>query len=171
MDGFTVMPAAQAAKVGDIFITATGDCDVLIKEHFKNMKDGAILCNTGHFNVEINIPDLESLAKSKRTIRPFVEEYVLKSGKKLYLLGEGRLINLAAAEGHPPTVMDMSFANQALCAEYIKNNGNKLEIKVHPVPTKIDDRIAELKLKSVGMKIDKLTPKQKEYLSSWQVGT
>jgi adenosylhomocysteinase len=127
MDGFSVMPMAQAVKIGDIFITATGDCDVIRKEHFPLMKEGAIICNTGHFNVEINIPDLESLSKSKRTIRPYVEEYSLKNGRKIYLLGEGRLINLAAAEGHPPTVMDMSFANQALSAEYINNMGKDLE--------------------------------------------
>ncbi len=171
MDGFNVMPVAQAAKIGDIFITATGDCDVLIKEHFKVMKDGAILCNTGHFNVEVNIPDLESLSKNKRTIRPYVEEYLMKDGRRIYLLGEGRLINLAAAEGHPPTVMDMSFANQALCSEFIKNKGNSLAIKVHTVPAQIDKKIAELKLKSMGKRIDKLTPKQKKYLSSWQIGT
>jgi adenosylhomocysteinase len=171
MDGFTVMRGMQAAKIGDVFITATGDCDVLVKEHFKVMKDGAILCNTGHFNVEVNIPDLESLKKSKRTIRPYVEEYLLKNGRRLYLLGEGRLINLAAAEGHPAIVMDMSFANQALCSEYIKNMGNKLTVKVHRVPEEIDKRIAELKLKSMGSSIDKLTAKQKKYLSSWEAGT
>jgi adenosylhomocysteinase len=171
MDGFSVMPMAQAVKIGDIFITATGDCDVIRKEHFPLMKEGAIICNTGHFNVEINIPDLESLSKSKRTIRPYVEEYSLKNGRKIYLLGEGRLINLAAAEGHPPTVMDMSFANQALSSEYIKNMGKNLEVKVHPVPKEIDDRIANLKLKSMNIKIDKLTPEQEKYLSSWQVGT
>ena len=171
MDGFSVMPMQQAAKIGDIFITATGDCDVVRKEHFKVMKDGAIVCNTGHFNVEVNIPDLESLSIKKRTIRPYVEEYLLKNGKKIYLLGEGRLINLAAAEGHPAIVMDMSFANQALSAEYIKNKGKKLDVKVHPVPQEIDDRIAELKLKSMNASIDKLTPKQKKYLASWQVGT
>lgn len=171
MDGFRVMPMSQAAKIGDIFITATGDCDVVRKEHFKLMKDGAVVCNTGHFNVEINIPDLESLSKSKRTIRPYVEEYLLKSGKRIYLLGEGRLINLAAAEGHPAIVMDMSFANQALSTEYIKNKGKSLEIKVHPVPKEIDDRIAVFKLQSMGAKIDELTAKQKKYLASWEVGT
>jgi adenosylhomocysteinase len=171
MDGFSVMPGLQAAKIGDIFITATGDIDVFRKEHFKVMKDGAIICNTGHFNVELNIPELESLKKHKRTIRPYVEEYLLKNGRRIYLLGEGRLINLAAAEGHPAIVMDMSFANQALCTEYIKNKGKELDIKVHRVPNVIDDRIAALKLKSMDVKIDKLTPKQKEYLSSWQMGT
>jgi len=171
MDGFRVMPIQQAAKIGDIFITATGDCDVIRKEHFKVMKDGAVVCNTGHFNVEVSIPDLEALSKSKRIIRPFVEEYLLKSGRRIYLLGEGRLINLAAAEGHPAIVMDMSFANQALSTEYIKNKGKKLEIKVHPVPQEIDDRIAELKLQTMGITIDKLTPKQKKYLASWRAGT
>ena len=171
MDGFRVMPAKQAAKIGDIFITATGDCDVITKEHFKVMKDGAIVCNTGHFNVEINLPDLESMTKSKRTIRPFVEEHLLKNGRRIYLLGEGRLINLSAAEGHPAIVMDMSFANQALATEYIYNNGKKLDVKVHCVPEAIDKRIAQLKLQSMGVKIDKLTPKQKKYLSSWKIGT
>ena len=171
MDGFQVMPIKQAAKIGDIFITATGDCDVITKDHFKLMKDGAVVCNTGHFNVEINIPDLETLTKSKRLIRPYVEEHLLKDGRKIYLLGEGRLINLAAAEGHPAIVMDMSFANQALATEYIKNKGKKLAVKVHPVPEEIDKNIAILKLKSMGVFIDKLTPKQKKYLSSWEVGT
>ncbi len=171
MDGFTVIPMQQAAKIGDIFITATGDIDVIVKEHFKLMKDGAIVCNTGHFNVEVNIPDLESLSKSKRTIRPYIEEYVLKNGKRIYLLGEGRLINLAAAEGHPAIVMDMSFANQALSSEYIKKKGKTLAVKVHLVPQEIDENIAKLKLQSMDKKIDKLTAKQKEYLASWQVGT
>ena len=171
MDGFRVMTGLEAAKIGDIFITATGDCDVITKKLFKVMKDGAIVCNTGHFNVEVNIPDLESLSKSKRTIRPFVEEYLLKNGKKIYLLGEGRLINLTAAEGHPAIVMDLSFANQSLGAEYIVKNGKKLDNKVHPVPIDIDDKIAELKLKSMEVNIDILTAKQKEYLSSWKIGT
>jgi adenosylhomocysteinase len=171
MDGFAVMPMKQAAKIGDIFITATGDKDVIRKEHFTVMKDGAIVCNTGHFNVEINLPDLENLTKTKRNLRPFVEEHVLKNGRKIYLLGEGRLINLAAAEGHPPTVMDMSFANQSLCSEYIKDHGSKLVVKVHSVPKRIDDKIASLKLQTLGAKIDKLTPEQKKYLASWQVGT
>jgi len=171
MDGFQVMPMAQAAKIGDIFITATGDKDVIRKEHFKLMKDGAIVCNTGHFNVEINIPDLESLTKFKRTMRPYVEEHTLKNNKRIYLLGEGRLINLAAAEGHPPTVMDMSFANQALCAEYITKKGSGLDVKVHRVPQEIDDRIAKLKLGTMGVSIDKLNAEQKKYLASWQIGT
>ncbi len=171
MDGFSVMTAKQAAKIGDIFITATGDCNIIGKEHFKLMKDGAIVCNTGHFNVEINIPELKALAKNIRRVRPFVEEYLMKSGKRIFLLGEGRLINLVAAEGHPPTVMDMSFANQALCAEYIKNKGDKLPIDVHPVPREIDDKIAILKLQTMGIKIDKLTPEQKKYLSAWETGT
>ncbi len=171
MDGYRVMPVLQAAKIGDLFITATGDCDVIRKEHFKVMKDGAIVCNTGHFNVEINIPDLKTLSSKKRTIRPYVEEYLLKNGRRINLLGEGRLINLAAAEGHPAIVMDMSFANQALSTEYIKSKGKKLEIKVHRVPQEIDDKIAVLKLQSMGIKIDKLTSKQQKYLASWQVGT
>jgi adenosylhomocysteinase len=171
MDGFRVMPAKQAAKIGDIFITATGDRDVIRKEHFKLMKNGAIFCNTGHFDVEINIPELAALTKSKRTIRPYVEEHLLKDGRKLYLLGEGRLINLAAAEGHPAIVMDMSFANQSLASEYIKQKGKKLAVKVHPVPQEIDDKIAHLKLRSMDVKIDKLTAEQEKYLSSWQVGT
>jgi adenosylhomocysteinase len=171
MDGFRVMPMKQAARVGDIFITATGDKDVIRKDHFLLMKEGAIVCNTGHFNVEINIPELESLTKTKRTVRPYVEEHLLKNGRKIYLLGEGRLINLAAAEGHPPTVMDMSFANQALCSEFIKSKGGNLKVKVHSVPQVIDDKIARLKLQTLGAKIDKLTAEQKKYLSSWQAGT
>jgi len=135
------------------------------------MKDGAILANSGHFNVEINIPALESLARSKRRIRPFVDEYTLKNGRHLYLLGEGRLINLAAAEGHPASVMDMSFANQALCLEYMVKNRGRLEIKVHPVPEEIDKQVARLKLQSMGINIDSLTPEQKEYLTSWEEGT
>jgi len=171
MDGFRVIPIKQAAKIGDIFITATGDKKVIGEEALKIMKDGAILCNTGHFNVEIDIPVMESMKKSKRTIRKFVEEYVLKDGRKLFLLGEGRLINLAAAEGHPAMVMDMSFANQALTAEWIKSNAKKLKPKVYPVPTKIDEKVATLKLKSMNIKIDRLTAEQKAYLSSWKAGT
>jgi adenosylhomocysteinase len=135
------------------------------------MKDGAILANSGHFNVEINIPDLEKISKSKRKIREYVEEYILEDGRRLFLLGEGRLINLAAAEGHPAAVMDMSFANQALCAEYIKKEGEKLEPKVYPVPEEIDKEVARLKLKSMEVEIDKLTPEQEEYLKSWELGT
>jgi adenosylhomocysteinase len=171
MDGYQVMPLMEAAKVGDIFVTATGDKNVIDKAHFEVMKDGAILANSGHFNVEINIPALESLVKDRREIRPFVEEYTLADGRNLYLLGDGRLINLAAAEGHPASVMDMSFANQALCLEHMVKTKGKLDIKVHPVPEIIDKTIAELKLKSMGISIDSLTPEQSQYLSSWEEGT
>ena len=171
MDGYQVMPLIEAAKVGDIFITISGDKNVLDKAHFQVMKDGAILANSGHFNVEINIPILESLARSRRRIRPFVEEYTLNDGRHLFLLGEGRLINLAAAEGHPSCVMDMSFANQALCLKYIVANNNKLKTKVYPVPEEIDKEIARLKLQSMGIQIDSLTPEQKKYLTSWKEGT
>lgn len=171
MDGYQVMPLMEAAKVGDIFITATGDKSVIGKAHFQVMKDGAILANSGHFNVEINIPALESLAHSQREIRPFVVEYTLNDGHHLYLLGEGRLINLAAAEGHPASVMDMSFANQALCLEYIVQNKERLESKVYSVPEEIDKEIARLKLSSMGIAIDSLTPEQRGYLASWEQGT
>jgi len=171
MDGFRILPIKQAAKIGDIFITATGDKKVIGEESLKVMKDGAIMCNTGHFNVEIDIEAMEAMKKSKRTIRKFVEEYVLKDGRKLFLLGEGRLINLAAAEGHPAMVMDMSFANQALTAEWIQTHAKKLKPKVYPVPTKIDEKVASLKLKSMNIKIDHLTAEQKAYLSSWTSGT
>jgi len=170
MDGYRVMSMDEAAKIGDIFITATGDVDVIVDRHMRAMKDGAILCNTGHFNVEINIPHLEKMAK-KRTMRDFVDEYTFKDGKRLYLLGEGRLINLAAAEGHPASVMDMSFANQSLCVEYIKKEGKKLDNRVYSVPKHIDEEVASLKLKSMGIKIDVLTSKQKKYLESWTEGT
>jgi len=171
MDGFDVMPMKDAAKIADIFITATGDIDVIDKNCFSVMKDGAIFCNSGHFNVEIAIDELKKMSKSRRTIREFVEEYTLKNGKRLYLLGEGRLINLAAAEGHPSAVMDMSFANQALCAEYMAKNYKKLKNKVYSVPEKIDSEIAKLKLKAMGIKIDVLTPAQEKYLNSWEMGT
>jgi adenosylhomocysteinase len=171
MEGYEVMPLLEAAKIGDIFITVTGDKNVIDKQHFQVMKDGAIMANSGHFNAEINIPVLASMSKSKKTIRAFVEEYALKDGRSLYLLGEGRLINLAAAEGHPASVMDMSFANQALCAEYMVKNKGKLEIKVHPVPEEIDKEVARLKLKAMGVAIDTLTAAQRKYLSSWQEGT
>ncbi len=171
MDSFEVMPIAEAAKIGDIFVTVTGDKNVIDKHHFEAMKDGAIVANSGHFNVEINIPALEGLSKSKRTIRNFVEEYKLTDGRSVFLLGEGRLINLAAAEGHPASVMDMSFANQALCMEYMVKNKGKLEIKVHPVPEKIDKEVARLKLQAMGIEIDTLTPEQVAYLSSWEEGT
>jgi adenosylhomocysteinase len=171
LDGYRVIPLLEAAKIGDIFITVSGDKHVIDEAHFQVMKDGAILANSGHFNVEINIPALEHASKSQRHIRPFVEEYTLKDGRNLYLLGEGRLINLAAAEGHPASVMDMSFANQALCLEHIVQNKGKLETKVYPVPEKIDKEVARLKLKSMGTDIDKLTPEQKNYLASWHEGT
>ncbi len=171
MDGYQVMPILGAAKLGDIFITTTGDKYVIDKAHLQMMKDGAILANSGHFNVEINIPALESLAKSKRQMKPLVDEYTLKDGRHLYLLGEGRLVNLAAAEGHPASVMDMSFANQALCLEYMVKNRESLETRVHPVPEEIDKQVARLKLNSMGINIDSLTPEQKEYLTSWEQGT
>lgn len=170
MNGLRVMPMSEAAPIGDIFVTATGDINVIRKEHMQKMKDGAIMCNSGHFNVEISITDLESLTKSKRIMRPNMEEYTLKDGRRLYLLAEGRLVNLAAAEGHPSEVMDMSFANQALCAEYVAKSG-KLETKVYVVPKEIDEKIAELKLQSMGIKIDVLTEEQKKYLSTWEMGT
>jgi len=169
MDGYQVMPLMEAAKVGDIFITIAGNKNVIDKVHLQVMKDGAILANSGHFNVEINIPALESLAHNKRRIRPFVDEYTLDDGRHLYLLGEGRLINLAAAEGHPASVMDMSFANQALCLEYMARN--RLESGVYPVPEEIDKQVARLKLQSIGISIDSLTTEQQEYLTSWEQGT
>lgn len=171
MDGYQVMPLLEAAKIGDIFITVTGDKNVIDKKHFQVMKDGAILANSGHFNAEINIPSLEAMSTKKRTVRPYVEEYTLKDGRCLYLLGEGRLINLAAAEGHPASVMDMSFANQALCMEYMVQNKGKLEIRVHPVPEEIDNEVARLKLKAMGVTIDTLTAEQQKYLASWEEGT
>jgi adenosylhomocysteinase len=171
MDGYAVMPIKEAAKVGDIFVTVTGDISVIRKEHFLLMKDGAIVCNSGHFNVELDLPDLERLSRTKKTIRDFVQEYTLRGGKKIYLLGEGRLINLAAAEGHPAQVMDMSFANQSLSAEHIVKHHSSLSKDVYSVPDSIDKSIADLKLKSMGLKIDRLTQKQKDYLSSWQMGT
>jgi adenosylhomocysteinase len=171
MDGFEVMPMKDAARIGDIFVTATGDVDVIYKECFPLMKDGAIFCNSGHFNVEISIEALKKMSRARRVIRDFVEEYTLRNGRRVYLLGEGRLINLAAAEGHPSAVMDMSFANQALCAEYMARDYKKLEKKVYRVPEKIDADISRLKLKSMGIKIDVLTPAQKKYLKSWEMGT
>jgi len=171
MDGYRVMPIAEAARLGDIFITITGDIHVIDKASLEVMKDGAIIANSGHFNVEINIPVLESMAKSKRQIRPLVDEYTLKDGRHLYLLAEGRLVNLSAAEGHPASVMDMSFANQALCLEYMVKNRESLDIKVHPVPEEIDKQVARLKLRSMGITIDQLTLEQKRYLASWEQGT
>ncbi|MDD4893718.1 MAG: adenosylhomocysteinase [Candidatus Omnitrophica bacterium] len=171
MDGYQVMPIIDAAKIGDIFITLTGDINVIRKEHFLRMKDGAIVANSGHFNVEIDIPALEKLSRKKKRIREFADEYILPGGRKVYLLGEGRLINLAAAEGHPAQVMDMSFANQALSAEYITKHHNKLKKEVYKVPEAIDRNIAMLKLRSKGIKIDTLTPEQRKYLASWEMGT
>jgi adenosylhomocysteinase len=171
MDGYEVMPIRDASGIGGIFVTATGDVNVISKECFHFMKDGAIVCNTGHFNVEIDIGGLKKLSKARRTIRDFVEEFTLRNGRRIYLLGEGRLINLAAAEGHPSAVMDMSFANQALCAEYLVRHAKKLEKKVYSVPEKIDKEIARLKLKAMGIRIDTLTPEQKRYLKSWESGT
>jgi len=171
MDGYRVMPMSEAAKIGDVFVTLTGDISVIRKEHFKAMKSGAIVANSGHFNVEIDIGALEKMSKRVRQVREFVQEFTLTGGKKINLLGEGRLINLAAAEGHPSCVMDMSFANQALSAEFIKKNSKKLAKKVYSVPKRIDERIALLKLKAMGIRIDRLTPEQKKYLASWELGT
>lgn len=172
MDGYRVMPMTEAAAIGDIFVTLTGDIHVVDKKHFDVMKDGAIVANSGHFNVEINIPALEKMSTGKpNLVRPFVEQYTTKDGRKINVLGEGRLINLAAAEGHPSSVMDMSFANQALAAEYMVKNADKLEKRVYSVPEDIDNEIARLKLESMGVKIDKLTDEQLKYLNSWQEGT
>src|SRR6267378_1663044 len=171
MDGFRVMPMADAAKEGDVFITVTGNKSVIRAEHFEVMKSGAVVCNSGHFNVEIDIPALEKLSNGKREVRPLVDEYVLKGNRKVYLLGEGRLVNLATAEGHPAAVMDMSFANQALSAEYLLKNYKTLKPQVYVVPEHLDREIARLKLESMGHKLDKLTPEQEHYLASWQEGT
>jgi len=171
MDGYEVMTIRDAARIGDIFVTATGDINVISTECFRLMKDGAIVCNTGHFNVEINIESLRKLSRARRIIRDFVEEFTLRNGKRIYLLAEGRLINLAAAEGHPSAVMDMSFANQALCAEYMVRNAKKLENRVYSVPEKIDKEIARLKLRAMDIRIDTLTQEQKKYLKSWEMGT
>lgn len=171
MDGFLVMPMSEAAKLGDFFITVTGNIHVIRKEHFGVMKDGAIVANSGHFNVEIDISALEEMAVEKREIRKEVTEYKLSDGRRIYLLAEGRLVNLAAAEGHPASVMDMSFSNQALSAEYIAKNPNSLENKVYRVPREIDEEVARLKLKSLNIRIDELTEEQKKYLSSWEIGT
>jgi adenosylhomocysteinase len=171
MEGYQVMPLLEAAKIGDVFITVTGGLNGIDKLHFELMKDGAIIANSGHFNVEINIPALEGMATTKRQIRPNVFEYTLSDGRHLYLLAEGRLINLAAAEGHPASVMDMSFANQALCAEYMASATEKLAPGVYPVPQEIDWEVGRLKLLSMGITIDKLTPEQTQYLESWEWGT
>jgi adenosylhomocysteinase len=171
MDGFPVMPMAKAAPIGDFFCTLTGDINVIRREHFLKMKDGAILANSGHFDVELDLPGLRAASKGRRQIREFVEEFTLRSGKRIYLLGEGRLINLAAAEGHPSSVMDMSFANQALCAEYMVKHHRTLKKSVYPVPVPIDREIARLKLQAMGAEIDSLTPEQEKYLTSWDMGT
>jgi adenosylhomocysteinase len=171
MDGFRVMPMADAARIGDFFVTATGDVHVIRGEHFEKMKDGAIVANSGHFNVELDLETLARMAKSRWIVREFVEEFTLKDGRRIVVLADGRLVNLAAAEGHPSSVMDMSFANQALCAEHMHKNAAKLEKRVYTVPDDIDKEIARLKLKALGVRIDVLTPEQKKYLSSWEAGT
>ncbi|MGC1638339.1 MAG: adenosylhomocysteinase, partial [Candidatus Acidiferrales bacterium] len=171
MDGFRVMPMADAVRIGEIFVTVTGNKSVIAHEHFEKMRDGAVVCNSGHFNVEIDIPALEKLSSSKKIARPFVDEYAMKDGRRIYLLGEGRLINLAAAEGHPAVVMDMSFANQALASEYMVKNAKDLKPQVYAVPEPIDRQIAKLKLESMGVQVDKLTAEQEHYLASWSEGT
>jgi len=171
MDGYRVMPLLEAARIGDIFITLTGGLNIIDREHMLAMKDGAIMANSGHFNVEIDIPALESLAVEKKQIRAFVEQYTFPDGKNLFLLAEGRLINLAAAEGHPASVMDMSFANQALCAEYMVKKGKELKPKVYLVPEEVDNEVGRLKLRAMGIAIDTLTPEQSKYLESWELGT
>jgi adenosylhomocysteinase len=171
MDGFRVMPMNEAAKVGDVFVTVTGNKNVIAHDHFERMKDGAVVSNSGHFNVEIDIPALEKLSSGKREVRPLVDEYLLKDGRRINLIGEGRLVNLASAEGHPASVMDMSFANQALSAEYLVKNAKTLKPQVYVVPEDLDKEIARLKLESMGHKLDKLTAEQEHYLASWQEGT
>ena len=171
MDGYEVLPMERAAEIGDIFCTATGDKSVVTREHMERMKDGAILANTGHFNVEIEIPALRSLAAETRQAREFVEEYRLEDGRRIYLVADGRLVNLSAAEGHPAQVMDMSFANQALSAEWAVANAGSLDKKVYPVPQEIDAEIARLKLETLGVTIDQLSDEQAKYLASWDEGT
>ncbi|HZN93342.1 MAG TPA: adenosylhomocysteinase, partial [Myxococcales bacterium] len=172
MDGYRVMPMSEAARIGDFFCTVTGDTHVIRKEHFEKMKDGAIVANSGHFNVELDLDALNAMAKGRRVIREFVEEFTLRgSGKRVVVLGDGRLVNLAAAEGHPSSVMDMSFANQALCSEWMVKNHRTLERRVYTVPEKLDHEIARLKLKAMGVKVDALTAEQEKYLSSWEMGT
>ena len=171
MDGFRVMPMAQAAKMGDVFMTVTGDINVIRPEHFKAMKDGAIVCNSGHFNVELDLAGLRKVAKIRREVRPLVEEYTMPSGRHVIILAEGRLINLATAEGHPASVMDMSFANQSLAAETLAKKGRSMERKVYALPQEMDQQIASLKLKAMGVKVDVLTAEQKKYLASWEMGT
>jgi len=171
MDGFQVMPAPEAVKLGDVFVTVTGNIHVLALDHFRSMKNGAIVANSGHFNVELDLESLRKEAKSVRTVRPFVEEYTLPQGKQVFVLGEGRLINLTAAEGHPAAVMDMSFANQALGIEYLLSHARELKPNVYPIPKALDQEIARLKLEALGVRIDTLTPEQSAYLASWQQGT
>jgi len=171
MDGFRVMPMAEAAKTGDIFVSVTGNCTVITAEHFTKMKDGACVCNSGHFDIEVDIPALKKMSKSVKRVRPSVQQFTLKDGRRVNLLAEGRLVNLAAAEGHPACVMDMSFANQALAAEHIVRNHSTLEKRVYGVPKEIDREIARLKLRAMGVTIDTLTPAQRKYLASWQMGT
>ena len=171
MDGFRVMPMGEAAPIGDFFVTVTGNLKVIRGEHFAAMKDGAIVCNSGHFNVELDIPALEKLSKKKLAVRSGVDQYTLHNGRRVSLLGEGRLVNLATAEGHPSSVMDMSFANQALGAEFIVKNYKRLEKKVYPVPADIDKEISRLKLAAMGVSLDKLTKEQVKYLASWEMGT
>lgn len=171
MDGFRVMPMAEAAKLGDVFVTVTGNRHVIDKQHFETMRDGAIVCNSGHFDLELNLESLAAMAKGREQIRPFMEEFTLNNGRRVLVLGEGRLINLAAAEGHPASVMDMSFANQALAVEYLVKNQGKLSNNVHVLPASFDDEIATMKLKAMGIAIDKLTPEMTEYMNSWTVGT
>ncbi len=171
MDGYRVMPISEAAEIGDIFCTVSGNIHVIRKEHFLKMKDGAIIANSGHFNVELDLGGLDEVTLSRRKIRDFVEEFQLHNDRKVYLLGEGRLINLASAEGHPSSVMDMSFANQALAVEYLVRNHRNLEKRVYPVPSEIDQEIARMKLLSMGIQIDQLTEEQEHYLVSWEQGT
>jgi adenosylhomocysteinase len=171
MDGFRVMTMHEAATIGDIFVTLTGNKNVIARDHFERLKSGAVLCNSGHFNVEIDLETLGTMSSGRRETRPFVEEYSLRDGRKVYVLGEGRLINLAAAEGHPASVMDMSFANQALCAEYVVKNHTKLEKQVYSVPEDIDKKVAKMKLEAMSVQIDKLTLEQEEYLAGWSEGT
>ncbi|HID91385.1 TPA: adenosylhomocysteinase, partial [Candidatus Bathyarchaeota archaeon] len=171
MEGYRVMPMDEAAAIGDIFITATGCKDIVTARHMLKMKDGAVLCNSGHFNVEVSVKDLEEISVERRRVRPYVDEYRLKDGRKLYLLGEGRLVNLVCGPGHPSEVMDLSFGNQALCARYVVRLSERLEAKVYSVPASIDRTIAELKLEAMGMRIDRLTPEQEAYLRSWRLGT
>jgi adenosylhomocysteinase len=171
MDGFRVLPMAEAARVGDIFITVTGDVNVVDRAHFERMKDGAIVANSGHFNSEINLKALDEMAQDVREVRPLVQQYRLADGRRLHILAEGRLVNLAAAEGHPAAVMDMSFANQALCSEYVAANHSELERRVYDVPKDIDSEVARLKLQAMGISIDTLTEEQLRYLQSWEEGT